>query len=309
MLDHNVAIKLESVRKEYPGVLALSDVSFSVKRGSIHAFLGPNGAGKSTTMKIITGLLAPTSGVVEVNSTIGFLPEHPPLYLGMKVGAYLKFAYELQTLRGKQKNEAYNKSELLELTGLSEVEHRLIGNLSKGYRQRVGIAQALVGRPEIVILDEPTVGLDPKAIAEIRELIVSLKKEHTILLSSHQLHEVEQICSDVTIIQSGKVVSTGTLKEIQKQFQTTQMIGLSLKRWRDEWSERLKGLFGVEVIELRHHDEQVSLKVTSTIEGDQREGILKFLVDHDGGVLGFQEIVPDLEVIFKQLTAEQKELR
>jgi ABC-2 type transport system ATP-binding protein len=296
------AIQLDQVSKEYPGILALDQVSFNVRKGCIHAFLGPNGAGKSTTMKIITGLLTPTSGRVEVSASVGFLPENPPLYPTMKVQDYLQFARDLKTLRGESRSQPQELGEILEKTGLQAVSNRLIGNLSKGYRQRVGIAQALVANPEIVILDEPTVGLDPQAIMEIRELILALKKDHTIMLSSHQLHEVEQICTDVTIIQKGRIVSSGSLKEIQKQFQTTQIIHAELLRFEQRWVDRLDELFGVQLLEKHSRDASTQVRLCSTVAGDQREAILKFLVTHDAGVVSFNEVVPDLEVIFKELT-------
>jgi len=186
----------KQIGKEYPGRVALSDVSFKVKKGSIHGFLGPNGAGKTTTMKILNGLVVPTTGQFEISGSIGFLPENPPLYGNMTVDEYLSFVFSIYEKNTSLRSNEIQKriDSVKEKCGLMNVSNRLIENLSKGYKQRVGIAQALVHSPEIIILDEPTVGLDPVAIVEIRNLIQSLKGSHTILFSSHQLHEVELLC-------------------------------------------------------------------------------------------------------------------
>lgn len=302
MVEPDIALSLNRVTKSYPGVEALKDISFQVRRGSIHAFLGPNGAGKSTTMKILTGLIPATSGEVRVSGKIGFLPENPPLYLGMKVKDYLTFTAKIQTLEGTQ---AWDLADLLEKTGLTGVADRMIGNLSKGYRQRVGIAQALGANPSILILDEPTVGLDPEAMDEILKLIASLQDDHTILLSSHQLHEVEQICQDVTIVQKGRVVSSGEIERIQKQFQTTQVFEAKVKNWNADWGQSLKKSEGVSVEE---HQKSATgerrLILTTNKKEDQRAQIVRRLVEFDAGLLEFVEIRPDLEDIFRQVTRQ-----
>ncbi len=216
-------IKVNNLTKKYGSTVALEDVSFSVKKGEVAGFLGPNGAGKSTTMNIITGYLSSTSGTVtidgfdileqptEAKKKIGYLPEVPPLYPDMTVNEYLDFVYELKG--AAQKKEAHFK-EICELTGISSVRGRLIRNLSKGYRQRVGIAQTLVGNPPVLILDEPTVGLDPKQIIEVRNLIKKLGQKHTVILSSHILSEVQAVCDRIIVLNNGKLVADSTSESL-----------------------------------------------------------------------------------------------
>ena len=216
-------IKVKNLSKKYGSNIALDDVSFSVKSGEIAGFLGPNGAGKTTTMNIITGYLSSTSGTVtidgfdileqptEAKKRIGFLPEVPPLYPDMTVNEYLHFIYEL---KGATQNKEGHFKEICDLTGISSVRGRLIKNLSKGYRQRVGIAQTLVGNPPVLILDEPTVGLDPKQIIEVRSLIKKLGKKHTVILSSHILSEVQAICDRIIVLNNGKLVADSTSQSL-----------------------------------------------------------------------------------------------
>ena len=216
-------IKVKNLTKKYGSNVALDNVSFSVKAGEIAGFLGPNGAGKTTTMNIITGYLSSTSATVtiegydildqptEAKKRIGYLPEVPPLYPDMTVNEYLQFIYELK--RATQKKEAHF-NEICDLTGISAVRGRLIKNLSKGYRQRVGIAQTLVGNPPVLILDEPTVGLDPKQIIEVRSLIKKLGKKHTVILSSHILSEVQAICDRIIVLNNGKLVADSTSQSL-----------------------------------------------------------------------------------------------
>ena len=218
-------IEVRNLTKRYGSHLAVDHLNFTVGEGKIYGFLGPNGAGKSTTMNIMTGYLGATEGQVLINGhdilkepeeakkNIGYLPELPPLYMEMTVAEYLKFAAELKKIP-KNKREAQIK-EVIRLTKLKEVENRLIQNLSKGYRQRVGLAQAMLGFPEIIILDEPTVGLDPKQIIEIRELIRRLAKNHTVILSSHILAEVREVCDYVMIIANGRMVASDTPENLE----------------------------------------------------------------------------------------------
>ena len=218
-------IEVRNLTKRYGSHLAVDHLNFTVGEGKIYGFLGPNGAGKSTTMNIMTGYLGATEGQVLINGhdilkepeeakkNIGYLPELPPLYMEMTVAEYLKFAAELKKIP-KNKREAQIK-EVMRLTKLKEVENRLIQNLSKGYRQRVGLAQAMLGFPEIIILDEPTVGLDPKQIIEIRELIRRLAKNHTVILSSHILAEVREVCDYVMIIANGRMVASDTPENLE----------------------------------------------------------------------------------------------
>ena len=213
-------IEVENLTKKYGSQVAVDNLSFRVERGMIYGFLGPNGAGKSTTMNMMTGYIAATSGTVKINGydilknpeqakkSIGYLPELPPVYPDMTVYEYLRFVAELKKVK---KNERQAQIEdVMKQTQIEDVKGRLIKNLSKGYKQRVGLAQAIIGYPEVIILDEPTVGLDPKQIIEIRELIRELAKKHTIILSSHILSEVSAVCDHIMIISKGKLVASDT---------------------------------------------------------------------------------------------------
>lgn len=301
--ENSDAIILENVSKEYPGVQALKGISFRVKKGSVHAFLGPNGAGKSTTMKIITGLIPASRGRVEVSARVGFLPENPPLYTNMKVRDYLEFVGKIQTLSGTHQSSV---DQILEKCSLTHVSQRIIGNLSKGYKQRVGIAQALVFSPDIIILDEPTVGLDPKAIAEIRELILELKKDHTILLSTHQLHEASLICSDVTIINDGRILTSGSLEQVQKSFHSTQTLKAKVLSWSEQMKKEFLADFSLSEIESVQQGDIVDLKFISNDKKDLREDLLAKLVQKNCRPLEMREEKADLEEIFKMVTGAQQ---
>lgn len=219
-------LKVKNLVKKYDKFVAVNDISFEIDKGEILGFLGPNGAGKSTTMNIISGYIKATSGNVligdynieekstEAKKLIGYLPENPPLYLDMKVNEYLKFVIELKNVKKEDRKSEVNR--VISLTGLDDVKDRLIRNLSKGYKQRVGIAQAIVGNPDLVILDEPTVGLDPNQIIEIRNLIKSLKNEHTVIISTHILSEVEMLCDKVVIINKGEIKADDKLENLTK---------------------------------------------------------------------------------------------
>ena len=219
-------IEVRNLVKKYGSHMAVNHLNFTIEKGKIYGFLGPNGAGKSTTMNMITGYIASTEGEIlidghnileepeEAKKKIGYLPEIPPLYVDMTVSEYLKFVAELKSIP-KEKRSG-NINEVMSTTKLQSVKDRLIKNLSKGYRQRVGLAQALLGYPEIIILDEPTVGLDPKQIIEIRDLIKSLGNKHTVILSSHILSEVSAVCDHVLIIDKGKLVASDTPENLSK---------------------------------------------------------------------------------------------
>ena len=228
VLERPLAIDMRGVSKDYAGTPALAGIDLAVGRGKIHVLLGPNGAGKSTTMRIAAGPILPTSGEYRLlgrnalqdphwaKSKIGFLPEIPPLYDTMRVESYLRFVQEIY---GCGRGQKEGREEALACCGLSKVRRRVIGNLSKGFRQRVGIAQALVHRPEVLILDEPSVGLDPQTVLEIRELILGLKGKHTILLSTHNLSEAAKVCDEVSFMQNGKIVKSGAWEVLRRQFQ------------------------------------------------------------------------------------------
>lgn len=232
-------IEISHLTKKYGGHLAVDDLSLQIAQGKIYGFLGPNGAGKSTTMNIITGYLAATQGTVtidgfdifkqpeEAKKCLGYLPEQPPLYMDMTVYEYLKFVADLKKLP-RQKRSQYI-SEAMELTRISDMKKRLIRNLSKGYRQRVGFAQAVLGYPKVIILDEPTVGLDPKQMIEIRELILSLGRQHTVILSSHILSEIKEVCEHIFIISKGRLAASDTTENLIAQMSGGQEISLLVK--------------------------------------------------------------------------------
>lgn len=253
-------IQVKNLTKLYGEHVAVDDISFKVKAGHIYGLLGPNGAGKSTTMNVITGYIAPTLGTVIINGhelgketleakkSIGYLPENPPLYPDMYVKEYLEFVAKLKKTPKDKRNEELEL--IMKQTGLVDVSGRLIKNLSKGYKQRVGIAQALIGNPEIIILDEPTVGLDPEQIIEIRTLIKSLKKKHTVILSSHILSEISAVCDDVLMIAHGKVVAMDTTENILKKNQGGQHISITVKGEASKAEAVLKKLKCLESFEL-----------------------------------------------------------
>lgn len=297
----DIAIDIKNLTKTYPGRVALSDISFSVKRGSVHGFLGPNGAGKSTTMKILSGLIRETSGEFNVFGKVGFLPEHPPVYPNMSVVDYLQFVFAIYAPEKKNKKEAV--IDVMEKTGLSNVADRLIGNLSKGYQQRVGIAQALVHSPEIIILDEPTVGLDPVAIADIRSLITKLKKDHTILFSTHQLHDVELLCSDITLINHGKIVVSGTLEGILENLKTRMTIFARVVNFTENDKSIMMKRFHLESLEFKSGPggESFILEITAAAPEGVKKDLSHFLAGESIGLLEFTEVKLDLEELFKQM--------
>lgn len=317
-MEEHLAIKLDSVTKEYPGVMALKNVNLKIKKQSIHGFLGPNGAGKSTTMKIISGLIPPTSGIVEVmgmevqnnlsnvNSLIGFLPENPPLYKNMRVRDFLEFVYSINCRDRSEMKKAVDR--VLDTCSLSLVSNRFIGHLSKGYKQRVGMAQALVYNPPILIFDEPTVGLDPQALDEIRSLIKKLSFDHTILLSTHLLHEVSLICSDISIINHGVVVKEGSLGEIENSLQTQQTINAEVQLWNKHIEQKLREHFQVTNFKVDLDDGRYFLEISIAESRDQREELSRLLFENNCGVLAFNSKKIDLEDVFKQSTkiAEQE---
>ena len=295
------AIEIKNLSKSYPGRVALNEISFSVKKGSVHGFLGPNGAGKSTTMKILSGLIPPSDGEFKVNGKIGFLPEHPPLYSNMTVRDYLIFVQSIYSSEVLKNHDAVER--VIQKTGLAQVSQRLIGNLSKGYQQRVGIAQALVHSPEIIILDEPTVGLDPVSIGEIRELINELKADHTILFSSHQLHDVELLCSDITLINQGKIVVTGPLDKIVDGLKTRLIIKAKVERFSAAEKEKMIEKFKLESIDIKENTEkkEFELEICAKAPEKLKKELAKYLADDEIGLLEFAEVKMALEDLFKQM--------
>ena len=298
------AIEIKNLSKNYPGRVALNDISFSVKKGSVHGFLGPNGAGKSTTMKILSGLIPESSGEFKVNGKVGFLPEHPPVYPNMSVEDYLTFVLKIYSPEKSTNHIAQNSvADVMEKTGLTDVKERLIGNLSKGYQQRVGIAQALVHSPEIIILDEPTVGLDPVAISDIRDLINKLKKDHTILFSTHQLHDVELLCSEITLINHGRIVVSGPLNTILESLKTRLVVEARVANFSEEQRKKMMSQFRLESLDFKADPEHknILLKISAIAESEMKKDLAYFVADPTIGLLEFFEVRLDLEELFKQM--------
>ena len=268
-------IEVSQLTKVYGDKRGVDNISFLVKEGEIVGFLGPNGAGKTTTMNIVTGYLSATSGTAKVagidvledpigaKKHIGYLPEHPPLYLDMKVSEYLDFVYELKGV-GRNKKRREHLSEICELVGIEQVYGRVIKNLSKGYRQRVGLAQALVGDPDVLILDEPTVGLDPRQIVEIRNVIKELGKKRTVILSTHILPEVEAICERVLVINKGKIIADDAPQNLAANVAGEHKLALRVAGPKGAVTQALRSIDGVRA-------------VTSVV--DREQGACDFLVE------------------------------
>ena len=248
-------IRVSNLSKKYGDHYAVKNLSFEIDKGKVYGFLGPNGAGKSTTMNIMTGYIAATEGDVEIDGhdilkeaeeakkCIGYLPEIPPLYQDMTVKEYLDFVAELKKVDKKERKNQVEQ--VMKKTFITDMQRRLIKNLSKGYKQRVGLAQAMIGDPDVIILDEPTVGLDPKQIIEIRELIRELKKDHTVILSSHILSEVAEVCDEIMIIAKGRMVASGTAESLLKELGSNNTIELTAKGNKKDVTEIIKSVNGV----------------------------------------------------------------
>ncbi len=306
-------IEVTALSRQFGDHVAVDNISFRLLRGQILGFLGPNGAGKSTTMQMLTGNLAPSSGTVQIRgidlhhqakrakTQLGYLPEQPPLYLEMSVDEYLLFCARLHGIAKVDINEALARSK--DRCGLSEVGPRMIGNLSKGYQQRVGIAQAIIHNPEIIILDEPTVGLDPIQIIEIRQLIKQLGQNHGIILSTHILPEVQSICDRVQIINEGKLVFSGSLNELDA---TGGCHSISIKLLRAPAFaalEQLDGIVSAEHLQGNHF--RLYLNDNQTDINPLLESLAQHAVQHDWGLI---ELLPEhtsLEQVFIDLTVKE----
>lgn len=308
-------IEVKNLVKKYGDHLAVDHLSFTVKQGQIYGFLGPNGAGKSTTMNIMTGYLGATEGEVLINGhdilkepeeakkCIGYLPEIPPLYTDMTVSEYLKFVAELKKIKKAERQAAVD--EVLELTGLYDVAQRLIKNLSKGYRQRVGLAQAIIGFPEIIILDEPMVGLDPIQIIEIRELIRKLAEKHTVILSSHILAEVQEMCDYIMIISKGKLVASDTPENLEKLMGTTEKLTVEAEATQEEVEEVLTSL-GEQIIwaVASVQDGVVTVEI-EIAEDDMRKEIARAFASAGCPLLTLKKETVSLEDVFLELTERE----
>ena len=313
-------IEIKNLVKKYGDKLALDHVSFTVKQGEILGLLGPNGAGKSTTMNILTGYLSATSGEVrvggfdilenpiEAKKKIGYLPELPPLYMDMTVSEYLNFVYDLKKADPKDKKKQLEK--IMDTVKITNVKERLIANLSKGYKQRVGLAQAMIGNPEVLILDEPTVGLDPKQIIEIRDVIKSLGKQHTVILSSHILQEVQAVCQRVVIINKGKVAAIDTPDNLAKTLSGDNKFCLRVAGEERTALDVLDAVSGVKYVKSLGRKEKGSIDFIIEAEPnvDVRPKIFTALAAENLPILSMQTVDVSLEDIFLEVTEKDRNL-
>ena len=312
-------VEVKNLTKKYGSFTAVEDLSFTAENGCIYGLLGPNGAGKSTTMNIMTGCLASTGGQVlidgkdifedetEAKKKIGYLPEIPPLYPDMTVTEYLRFVGRAKGLKGEELKNAVETS--CEKTGLNEKKHSLIKNLSKGFKQRVGIAQAIIAKPDVVILDEPTVGLDPIQITEIRDLIRELGKEHTVIISSHILSEISTMCDHILIISRGKLVASDTPDALYEKFASKSKLDIIIKGGRDTVPKILSSIEHVKSVTVtKNPDENAGDKYVLLTENgeDVREKVFSLLKDTDCSILEMKLVTPTLEDVFITLTSEAK---
>lgn len=311
-------IEVKNLSKRYGSHMAVEDLNFTIESGRIYGFLGPNGAGKSTTMNIMTGCLAATSGRVliggydifeeaaKAKKLIGYLPEQPPLYPDMTPREYLLFVGRMKGLRGGELSRQL--SEIMEKTEITDVKDRLIRHLSKGYRQRVGVAQALLGPPEVVILDEPTVGLDPKQIIEIRELIRELGKNHTVILSSHILSEVRAVCDVIIIISKGKLVAVDTPENLERLFAGGTTLELVVKGTVGDAQAALEGLERIKkLVCTPAPDGRTKVSVMAADGADISEEVFRAFSGRQLPIVSMTTVSASLEDVFIELTGEGKE--
>lgn len=303
-------IEVQHVTKRYGAMTALDDISFSIAKGEIVAFLGPNGAGKTTTMRILTGFMPPTLGTVrvagfdcleepwEVKKHIGYLPETPPLYLEFTVTEYLLFIGRIKRLAPDRIQERMDT--IIAQTGLSDVRNRVIGHLSRGYRQRVGLAQALLHNPPVLILDEPTTGLDPNQIIEIRELIKNLGGSHTIILSTHMLAEATAICQRVMIIHQGRIVAVDSPEQLGAKLRESETISVVVKQSDPQLLEALHHIPGV--LRVTQGSTPQTFVLETQMGRDIREDLTKVIVSRNAGLLELKVQPLTLEEVFKVLT-------
>lgn len=312
-------IEISHLVKKYGDHVAVDDLSLTIEPGKIYGFLGPNGAGKSTTMNIITGYLAATKGTVKINGfdifenpeeakkCVGYLPEIPPLYSDMTVSEYLSFVSELKQLPKKERKTFIK--EAMELTHISEMENRLIQNLSKGYKQRVGLAQAVLGYPDIIIMDEPTVGLDPKQIIEIRELIRELGKKHTVILSSHILSEISAVCDQIFIISKGKLVACDSTENLENLMSGSREIHLEVNGKKEDLEILLSSMETIKEYNISDsQDELFHITIVANDNVDIRRELFFAFADAKIPIYEMTTEGKSLEDIFLSLTEEGGEL-
>ena len=311
-------IKVEGVSKRYPGHTAVDNISFEVEKGQVVGFLGPNGAGKTTTMRILTCFMPPSSGTasvggfdvmeqpMEVKRRIGYLPETPPLYPEMEVAEYLTFVGKLKGMGGNSLRKRVD--EVSEKCNVADVRNKLVSKLSKGYKQRVGLAQAIIHNPEVLILDEPTSGLDPKQILETRDLIKGLAGDHTIILSTHILPEVEQICERVVIISRGKVVATDSMENLTNRMRGSEVIGLTVEGQPESGivQEKLERVAGVSRVILKlAQDSSCAFEIESLQGRNIRADLARAVVEAGWNLTELRPVSMSLEEVFLQLTASE----
>ncbi len=309
-------IEIKNLTKRFGDKLAVDNISFNVQRGEIVGFLGPNGAGKTTTMNIVTGYISSTSGTVTIDghdilddataakACIGYLPEQPPLYVDMTVEEYLNFVCDL---KGVKANRKEHLKEICDLVKINDVYKRVIKNLSKGYKQRVGFAQALVGNPPVLILDEPTVGLDPNQIVDIRNLIKSLGKNHTVILSSHILTEVQAVCERIVVISKGKIVADDRSDMLSKAVEGCGRLLVKISGKPDAVLKALKtvdGVRGVKLIPAKDKEEEREYEVEAVNGVDIRKPLFSLCSRNGWFLLGSKPLDVTLEDVFMQLTKE-----
>jgi len=312
-------IEVKHLTKVYGDHKAVSDLNFRIETGEIYGFLGPNGAGKTTTMNMMTGCLAATEGSISIDGLdifedaakakkkIGYLPEIPPLYQDMTPGEYLRFVAKAKGLKGPDIDRGMDH--VMKITGIHAMKDRLIKNLSKGYRQRVGIAQALLGDPEIIILDEPTVGLDPKQIIEIRGLIRELGKKHTVILSSHILSEVQEVCSRIMIISKGRLVAHDTPENLERRMQGDLRLELVCRASKEEAEKIVAGLSDVgEATYTPDENGLLTVNLPCKNAAQTEEDLFFGFADIKKPILTMKEIKSSLEDIFLELTGNKEEI-
>jgi len=313
-------IEVKNLVKKYGPKCAVDDISFTVRDGEILGLLGPNGAGKSTTMNIMTGYLSATNGTVtiaghdildepmEAKKQIGYLPEIPPLYNDMTVLEYLRFVYDLKGVNEKNRDKHLN--EIMGTVKVTDVKNRIIANLSKGYKQRVGLAQAMVGNPEVLILDEPTVGLDPMQIIEIRSVIKKLGKNHTVILSSHILQEVQAICDRVVIINNGKVAAIDTPSNLARTISNENKFMLRIAGDERDALDALESVNGIRQIKSlgRKEKNTIDFIVETLPNVDVRAQVFRVMADNNLPILSMQTVDLSLEDIFIEVTENDKQI-
>lgn len=313
-------IEVKNVTKKYPNIKAVDNINFTIKDGEVVGFLGPNGAGKTTTMNMITGFIEPTEGQIIINGfdivkkskkakkQIGYMPEGVPLYTELTAREFVNYMAELKDVKAKERKEAVEKA--IEETGLKDVQNKLIKNLSRGYKQRVSMAGALVGNPEVIILDEPTVGLDPKQITEIRSLIKELGKKHTVILSSHILSEVSQICERVIIINHGKIVAIDTPENLENKTKEKNTILVTVEDKNEKMKNLKEEVKEIEEIKLVKDNEDGTKQyvVTSADKVDLRKKIFEILPKQDITIFELKKDESTLEDAFiKLIDSDKKE--